>query len=259
MVTIRKKIFFIPVFESWSGIHKSFYRLCCVGLYNNVKDEVRPTYLLHKSKSIILEVDLACDDQLIFAKFTKQVRNCIRQAERLGVQCNFGKDTKSFIEFYNAFAKEKGIPILHKKVFERLGENIYLSFAIYNDEIYAAHWYVVDRDAGYSVLYRSASRRLIDKSLDANFVGKANKLLHYHDMLYFKKMGIIKYEFGGYGFYAKTDPLFGITRFKSCFGGEVSMADRYQTIPYYLIYSTKKKIETAIAAIRQRLSRYRAA
>jgi hypothetical protein len=85
--------------------------------------------------------------------------------------------------------------------------------------IYTMHAYIVsDKRAR---LHQSSSHfRSSSDSEFKNLVGRANRYLHWDDILYFKNMGLDYYDFGGwYGGQSDTEKL-AINQFKESFGGE---------------------------------------
>jgi len=56
-----------------------------------------------------------------------------------------------------------------------------------------------------------------NEGIDRNLAGRANKLLHYKSMLFFKKKGITTYDWGGIRNYEHPN---GIDEFKISFGGK---------------------------------------
>jgi hypothetical protein len=243
MITIRRKRFLFHIAESWNGINKSIFKLFHLCMYRNINTNEKAPFLLIKSIETTIENDLTLDENLIFSKFKKQFRNAIQQAKRSNIECYFSNDKISFQSFYNSFAAEKKLTPISMTLLDRIGDNLYISFAVSQGKIYAAHCYMVDFDAEYVLLFRSASRRIIDKEIEPNSIGKANKFLHYKDMLYFKSLGIKTYGFGGYSYNKTLDLKYGINKFKSNFGGQIVNKFRYITIPYFLIkfLSTKLK------------------
>ena len=72
------------------------------------------------------------------------------------------------------------------------------------------------------MLFYSASLfRELDNSAIRNRIGRANRLLHWQDMLHFKAGGISVYDFGGW--YAGDSDLerLRINKFKEEFGGQI--------------------------------------
>ena len=243
MITIRKKVLFITVSENWNSLHNNIFCFFKFNLYRNVDKNESSSPLLIKSIETTLENDLTLDENKIFEKFTKQIRNSIRQGEKKGVECFFSKDITSFQSFYNSFALEKKIAPIRMEQFDKIEENLYISYATYLGKICAAHCYLADFEKKHVLLFRSASLRLTDTKTNANEIGKANKLLHYFDMRYFKSLGIETYGFGGYSLNKVTDFKYGINKFKTQFGGEIVQKYQYITLPYYVarLFSTALK------------------
>lgn len=234
MITIRRRKFVFPISECWNGINSNIIKLFHLCHYKNIDENEKASFLLIKSIDTTIENDLTLDADLIFSKFQKQIRNSIRQAERSNVNCFFSNDKLNFLSFYNLFAAKKKLRPISMKMLDLIGENLFLSFGVCQDKILAAHCYLVDFETGYVLLYLSASRRLIDENIEPNFIGKANKLLHYRDMLYFKSLGLNRYGFGGYSENKRSDLKYGINKFKSHFGGQITNKFEYITIPYFL-------------------------
>lgn len=69
---------------------------------------------------------------------------------------------------------------------------------------------------GYVRILHSVSN-FREENLDANLIGRANRLLHYQDIIYFKNKGVAYYDWGGI---TNFDEPNGIDRFKLGFGGE---------------------------------------
>ena len=76
------------------------------------------------------------------------------------------------------------------------------------------HVYVCD-EQNVMLMYSASDFR--NPEVDRNLAGRANKLLHYEDMLYFKKIGKVSYDWGNISSVEKPN---GIDTFKMGFGGE---------------------------------------
>ena len=63
------------------------------------------------------------------------------------------------------------------------------------DTPYVFHSYIVDMEDKQVRLLHSCSSFRSEKLL-ANLIGRINKLLHWEDMIYFKKCGIRQYDWG---------------------------------------------------------------
>src|SRR5207244_489818 len=80
----------------------------------------------------------------------------------------------------------------------------------------AAHVLLVDRPRAR--LFLSATTHRAD-AVDTQVVGRLNRLLHWHEMLYYKACGFAKYDFGGIE--DRSSPVYSVTQFKLSFGGDV--------------------------------------
>jgi lipid II:glycine glycyltransferase (peptidoglycan interpeptide bridge formation enzyme) len=140
---------------------------------------------------------------------------------------------KQYIDFFNAFAESKHRSLIDFSDLEQFYNSgtLCLRFArasahapapAGNDPL-SMHAYVVSD--GAARLYQSSSLfRVSEDSEYKNLVGRANRLLHWEDMLYFKKEGVRWYDFGGwYGGAATTQSYreqLLIDQFKESFGAE---------------------------------------
>ncbi len=235
MLTIRKKFLVFTVSEHWYECRYKWYELLGMTAYLHVKNNVPKPPLTVSKPNYTIENNLELTGEQIFEAFTKQYRNQIRQAEKDGVECYFHRDIKGFVPFFNDFARSKGIHQTSERRLEEMGEELLLSYASINGKVVAAHSYHYDRESKVVRTFQSASVRLDEESgLDKNLVGKANKLLHYKDMLHFKNMGVTTYDFGGYAPPEDKRDLKGVNDFKLNFGGEIVTCRNYYTIPYYV-------------------------
>lgn len=74
------------------------------------------------------------------------------------------------------------------------------------------HMYVHDEN-NTVILYSASDFR--NEDVDKNLAGRANKLLHYRDMIYFKELGVHTYDWGNVSSF--TNPN-GVDTFKMAFG-----------------------------------------
>lgn len=233
MITYDKKFYFFKVKETWFHPSNSMLDLFRLRLYSHVKpDGQQPVGVKNVSHTVELSLEPA--EEEIIANFRNTVKQEIRKSEKEGVVCTFEKDVETFIPFYNEFARAKNIYPTTGKMFERIGDNITLSFAKLNGEILAAHSYLIDRELGVARLFHSASRRL-DETYDRNIVGRANKLLTARDISHFKSEGFKLMDFGGYTENTEDKSMKGINEFKLSFGGTKVECVNYQSFPYFIL------------------------
>jgi lipid II:glycine glycyltransferase (peptidoglycan interpeptide bridge formation enzyme) len=138
---------------------------------------------------------------------------------------------KQYIDFFNAFADSKNRSHIDFSDIEQFynGETLCVRFAHFarsasaGDEPLTMHAYVISDNTAR--LHQSSSLfRASEDSEYKNLVGRANRLLHWEDMLYFKKDGVRWYDFGGWYGGAATSQSYReqllIDQFKESFGAE---------------------------------------
>lgn len=194
-----------------------------------------------KANSWTVELDLTQDEETIFSKFRTTNKQEIKKSEQDGVVCEFDGDTETFVEFYNDFAKAKNISLTSKRRIDEMKGHFFISFAKLGEDILTAHSYLVDKEVGIARLYHSASKRL-DENFDRKIIGRANKLLTWKDILYFKKTGLKTFDFGGIAEGTTDKSLAGINEFKLSFGGEKTECINYNSFGYAFLKKLGRKM-----------------
>jgi hypothetical protein len=127
------------------------------------------------------------------------------------------KIIKMFAKCYEEMYQEKNMVVtlgeqLLKKYID--AKCLYISVAYVNEEPMVFHSYI---NCGEKArLWHSCSTFRDDKSL-ATLIGRANKRLHWEDMLFFKELGLKSYDWGGIFDYESAN---GIDLFKLAFGSD---------------------------------------
>ena len=168
----------------------------------------------------------------ILKKFKSNVRNEISRAEKEGCLVTFNVEKKMFLSLYNEFAKLRKIQTITIDDYDSFGDNLVLTAAYYNNEYLAYHAYIVDRDDFKVILLHSGTSRLEDlsvSSISKAMIGRANRFLHFKDMIYFKSQGFLFYDWGGVVLDHNDSEFKGIDDFKLSFGGYLK--------EYYASYS----------------------
>lgn len=182
------------------------------------------------NKNVRYEIRRNNKEEVEFRHFTsKELQENIRVQEE-------------FAHMYELMYEEKGM----KAVFNRPQLAAYLkadAFAltgIYKDgKPVVFHSYIVGENEVRLLHSVSAFR---DENTDANFVARANKRLHWDDMLLWKAQGKEKYDWGGVSSLENPN---GIDAFKFKFGGE--------TLTYYNVYEGISLIgKLAIGVLKKR-------
>ena len=194
--------------------------------------DVLPHKCESKENLFTILIDLSKSEDEIFSGLDKTTKyQAMRAKERdnvttetflaLGEQQN--DKLMQYISFFNDFASSKGRGLISLPDLEEFYKEGTLCIrAIRENEtgnILAMHCNVVSD--GRARLHQSASHfRGSDDSSFRNLIGRANRYLHWDDILYFRHEGAAFYDFGGwYGGDSDKEKI-AINAFKEAFGGE---------------------------------------
>jgi hypothetical protein len=146
------------------------------------------------------------------------------------------KDIEEFGRFYNNFALKKEILLCNTTKLSALKGNNELVISIIegsNNTKLCSHAYAVDKKRARE-LYSVSSFREFQNSFDRNAVSRANRYLHWMDMLSFKEKGFSIYDFGGLSIDDGNEVLQRINLFKKGFGGK-EVTEYYFHMPKTLL------------------------
>ena len=174
-----------------------------------------------------LITDLMDDEDTILNSFTKTVKYEIKRsltddinitilgADELKINKEFLADFKNtYISFCQICGDKNLEKVYNEKHINNYIDNdcIMISCARYeNGKVY--HLHVFDKETALLVYSASDFR---NENVDRNLAGRANKLLHFNDIKYFKEKNMLFYDWGNISSY--TEPN-GIDKFKISFGG----------------------------------------
>ncbi len=174
-----------------------------------------------------LVIDLGLPPEDIFKAFNEGTRYEVRRAEKSdGLAFEFDIEPQmhlnAFCIFYDAFAKMKGLSPARVEHFWRYADagHLLLTRIVKDDEPLVWHAYICA--AGRARLLHSASLFREQDNARRNLIGRANRYLHWLDILAFKDRGYRLYDFGGW-----SSPELGdveklrINAFKEGFGGRL--------------------------------------
>ena len=238
MVSYYKKIYILKDCESWFSYPFNLKNIFSFNVSYHLKNTAKWIPAV-KVYSHTLEVDLQKDINLIFANFSKQIRQQVKVSEKEGTTCHFKNDVESFVAFFNEFAVKKNTYQTSESRIKDIGENLKLSFAINNGVILAAHSYLIDKEIGIVRNLHSATKRL-DENYDRNLIGRANKFLTVTDIIYFKEQGFKIFDFGGFAKDTENESLKGINNYKLQFGGELVRCTNYYSFNYWILKKISK-------------------
>ena len=126
-----------------------------------------------------------------------------------------------FQQFYNKFAQSKGlVQLLPNQLLARATAGaLQLSRAVYQGQTIVWHVHVVTPTT-VSLLYSASQFHMLAQRDARAAIGRANRLLHWKDMLFFKNQGKNFYDFGGWYSGLENKALLKINQFKEEFGGK---------------------------------------
>jgi len=180
-------------------------------------------------ESPTLLVDLKQDAEVLLAAMPKDTRYEIRRAADKDKVVSLQSGTActdllpAFFEFYDRFASMKSIPLAPRTRLAKLAGAGALELTRATDpDGKDLVWHAYFRGARRVRLLHSGSvfRDSDDKDF-RNLVGRANRCLHWQDMLYFKQRGIVAYDFGGWYVGDSHEDFLRVNQFKREFGGKV--------------------------------------
>jgi lipid II:glycine glycyltransferase (peptidoglycan interpeptide bridge formation enzyme) len=174
---------------------------------------------------LTMVTDLSVEEGAIAEKFGKDCRYKIRRAEtKDGLSMEFITDPESrldeFRAFYDAFARQKSVaPSYHQWLVAACKAcQLVLTSATRNGEALVWHAYLICGKAA-CLEYTGSCFRNKENDYRA-LVGRANRWLHWREMLRFKEMGITRYDWGGLFEDESVPERAGINQFKKDFGGQ---------------------------------------
>lgn len=211
-------------------------------IYNEWKEVL--SYIHYKQnwgdESVTRCISLSLDNEEILSGFAKNTRYEVRRAINSDNLLFFyslevtDKEMLDFEKYYNQFAESKNLHYLcYEKINGMRKNNNFVITKILNEkkEILAMHSYLYNPFDRVELYTSCSVYRYEEDNSVLNLIGRANRLLHYKDMLLFKNLGIKKYDFGGNYLGKENRELEQITYFKEKFGGYLEYSDASITIP----------------------------
>lgn len=217
-----------------------------------------------------LTLDLSKDADALLQGLNRDTKYKIRRAE--------GKDQvvcvqepsagealcRQFMSFYNEFALAKGVAPVSEIEFEARARAGALRFsrAVYREETVVWHVHAATTERA-TLLYSASHFRDLDDADARAAIGRANRLLHWKDILACKSQGLAVYDFGGWYAGSEDQALLKINQFKEGFGGtrveQVNAAMAltwrgwvYLKLRHLLSPRQRKQLQLRLQAIRRR-------
>ena len=173
---------------------------------------------------LTMVTDLSVTEGAITEKFGKDCRYKIRRAEtKDGLRMEFITAPEDrldeFRAFFDAFAREKAFWPCDRQwlIAACKARQLVLTSASRNGEALVWHAYLISGKAVW-LQYTGSCFRNKDNDYRA-LIGRANRWLHWKEMLRFKETGIERYDWGGLFEDESVPGNAGINKFKRDFGG----------------------------------------
>jgi hypothetical protein len=170
-----------------------------------------------------LASDLTLGPDALFASFGGTNRYKIKRADAKDALTGefFERPAdhiEAFCRFYDAFADQKRLPRAYRRGLEAVcaADRLVLSAATCEGQRIVWHAYV--RDGAIASLLHSASH-FRAQGIDRALIGRANRWLHWKDMLGFHALGVARYDWGGMFGDENIPEQASINNFKREFGG----------------------------------------
>lgn len=173
-------------------------------------------------------IDLTAPTEDLSQSVSKSTRYKINRAEREGLTPRLTttpsvSEASLYADFYDTFARQKGLPPCNRAKLLSLANAQSLLLSSISDvdgSLLAAHAHVKDDAVGRVRLLHSASHFRGERdSGERNKIGRANRLLHWFEILSLKNAGYRLYDLGGIPKDDSDPEKNAIARFKLEFGG----------------------------------------
>jgi hypothetical protein len=173
-----------------------------------------------------LASDLTVEADALMARFGGNNRYKIKRADsKDGLTFEFITETaphlEAFCGFYDGFAQQKELPAAYRRGLDAASAagQLVLSSASRGGDCLVWHAYVRSRSTA-ALLHSASHFRDGKESIDRALVGRANRWLHWKDMIAFKALGVARYDWGGMFDDESVAAQASINNFKREFGGE---------------------------------------
>ena len=189
----------------------------------------KPEKSFNNLRPIAYQHDLSRSGDELFSLIDKKGRKQINKAKTEdGIICfsllepgDYNIDAvNEFIDFFNKFAQSKKLPLIGMKDLEQFVnmKNLSIRAAKKDNEILVMHQLDVSNNRAKSQRSCSMFRNSNDPEYK-KLVSRANRLLQWEDMVYFKEKGLLIYDVGGW-YDGKDKEQLSLNEFKESFGGE---------------------------------------
>jgi hypothetical protein len=190
----------------------------------NYRQRSRPIAAAGTTPFLSLVTDLSMPEEAIAAGFGKDCRYKVKRADakdrlQMDLVLKPRHRLAEFQSFFDAFAQQRSlVPADPRWLLAACGSGqLALSAVVREGEILVWHAYVL---SGSTLrLQHSASHFRARENDHRALIGRANRWLHWMDMLKFRQLGYTRYDWGGLFEDESTPERAGVNGFKRDFGG----------------------------------------
>jgi hypothetical protein len=180
-------------------------------------------------------ISLAGTEDDIFDQIGKNTKPKIKQAlAEGGLRFAVIEQADEVRDLYNEFARGKGRPPLEERTFRAYWPKMVATKISLDADPLVMHAFLVDEGLHRANhLYSASLFRSTDDPDRRARIGRANRALHYLNMLNFKDRGITTYDLGGYALGTQDPELQQVNEFKDSFGGQLVEESNYVSLPLH--------------------------
>src|SRR5258708_7045050 len=178
----------------------------------------------HCSPFLSLVTEISVPEDAIIGQFDETCRYQIRRAQaKDGLEVQTLRDPVSrleeFLAFFDAFAQQKSLASADPQWLRAACRSGQLALTCASSRGEALVWHAYVLSGSTAMLQHSGSHFRERDGAYRSLVGRANRLLHWKDMLWFRQLGLERFDWGGLFEDESTPERSGISRFKQSFRG----------------------------------------
>ena len=201
-------------------------------------------YLIKIADFSTIHINLEQDENLIFKEFSKGTKYEIKRALKESVNFSIFKkenNITNYLNYYNEFAKAKHLNLITLNELNYYWDNLTITHVKDNQgNILSIHSYLADKKLKRVRLFHSISLFRIIDNIDKNFIGRANRFLHWQDIIYFKNNNYKLYDMGGVALNNNDTSTIGIDKFKLGFSQNIIKEYNLVSPLLFLLMKLKK-------------------
>lgn len=181
-------------------------------------------------------MDLRKSEEELFNDFGKDTRHKLKRGIAEGLRFSVVEDRHELRDAYNEFARAKRLPLIEERVLTAYWPRLLATKLSQDGKVLVMHAYLLDPECRRACQSHAAALfRTTDDRQQQNLIGRANRLLHYLDMLALKDRGFAVFDIGGYALNTTDPELQEVNAFKDSFGGELVEESVYTSLPLLVL------------------------